>query len=101
METESAVRRGPLLSGGDTRGDGKGGKRGILGRLRSSGKAPRVRMDGKSAEESNSDEEDAIDKLRKSMEKKNNKREKNKEKKRRGYVDKHGNHHGSKAAAIL
>ena len=70
--------------GGDTRGDGKGGKRGILGRLRSSsGKAPRVRMDGKSAEE------------------KNNKREKNKEKKRRGYVDKHGNHHGSKAAAIL
>lgn len=88
--------------GGDTRGDGKGGKRGILGRLRSSsGKAPRVRMDGKSAEESNSDEEDAIDKLRKSMEKKNNKREKNKEKNRRGYVDKHGNHHGSKAAAIL
>ena len=53
-------------------------------------------MDGKSAEESDSGEEDAIDRLRKIL-----RREKKKEKKKSGYVDHHGNHHGSKAAAIL
>ena len=72
------------------------GSRGILGRLRSSNKTPRLRMDGKSAEESDSGEEDAIDRLRKNL-----RREKKKEKKKSGYVDHHGNHHGSKAAAIL
>lgn len=95
LESAKMSMAGSQTSDGRSDGSGKG-SRGILGRLRSSNKTPRLRMDGKSAEESDSGEEEAIDRLRKNL-----KREKNKEKKKRGYVDQHGNHHGSKAAAIL
>jgi len=96
LESAKTSMAGSQTSDGRSDGRSDKGSRGILGRLRSSNKTPRLRMDGKSAEESDSGEEDAIDKLRKNL-----KREKNKEKKKRGYVDQHGNHHGSKAAAIL
>ena len=95
LESAKTSMAGSQTSDGRSDGSGKG-SRGILGRLRSSNKTPRLRMDGKSAEESDSGEEEAIDRLRKNL-----KREKNKEKKKSGYVDHHGNHHGSKAAAIL
>ena len=96
LESAKTSMAGSQTSDGRSDGRSDKGSRGILGRLRSSNKTPRLRMDGKSAEESDSGEEDAIDRLRKNL-----KREKKKEKKKSGYVDHHGNHHGSKAAAIL